>query len=266
MVKIWVQKGLSLSHSLTIFCQGHQTLFNPIKQDKSFCSLSAKHQSKKKNLNPTMQPPATLVASLLGLLSATWPVAGAPPPSARSESEVAPSEAAIFITPGPGMPSQESLGLDPETLYNLTTTFDVEGHLAKLKMKRDPAEVALAHLNKRFNPFCIQANPGGPNNILACGLYLYRLGTTQCSVPGGGDYLTMCLAEGAGEPPAEVMGASLRQPLGVSSYCMHVSEAVFWVYDNCPIFQVNGQWGVEGHAVAWGNGDFLVRSAASRYH
>ncbi|RYP03773.1 hypothetical protein DL765_010396 [Monosporascus sp. GIB2] len=165
-----------------------------------------------------------LLVLLLAILSRALAVPAATASPAPSEPL---AEHEIFIQPGPGLPSQESLGLSPATLYNLTIAYDAEvARRGVLLEKRDP----MCHYN-------MYMNVAGRNHANACAIYLHNLGTTPCSAHSwvGGDML-MCQATGLPEPIAKVWGymVPMSPPQTVTSWCQHVAHAVWWGVTQCP--------------------------------
>ncbi|CAN8101007.1 unnamed protein product [Discula destructiva] len=142
----------------------------------------------------------------------------------------------ITITPAPGLPSVESLGLTMEDL-------------------NDPDFMAKNGLNRRvavretdFTPICDNGNPQDTvAGAQACMNYLAALGTTACVVSGYN--VVFCRASDG----SDVGGSNISGGSSASSYCSDVAIGGQWVINNC---QVNGY--VEGSQAANGNGNLIV--------
>ena len=109
----------------------------------------------------------TAIRAYLPLIFSATLVVAARPSTHHSRQELKPTDGkGIFINPGPGIPSQESVGLDPATLYDLAANFDIKAH----SLTTSPNT---SHLTKHFDPLHLKyplplGNPAGPINTLTC--------------------------------------------------------------------------------------------------
>jgi len=153
----------------------------------------------------------------------------------------------LFIEPGPGLPSLESLGITPAQLYNLSVE-----HGEQVRNSEPGGGPRLGRRDDCSN----DGTPAGWNNANACAVYLNNLGTTNCGAPRDG--VTMCIGSGAaGELAAHIIGYNVGPGNTASSWCRDVSTAVTWVLQHCN-FCGNGYCGVEGEAKAYGNGNLEI--------
>ncbi|KAK4150023.1 hypothetical protein C8A00DRAFT_37381 [Chaetomidium leptoderma] len=85
-------------------------------------------------------------------------------------------KAVDVVTPGPGMPSLESVGLSNEKLYNmaLEEATNPGTHLVSRAVSRVESPL----LSKRFEPHCVPDASAEYFCALQCILYLENLGTT----------------------------------------------------------------------------------------
>jgi hypothetical protein len=157
------------------------------------------------------------------------------------------------FTPGPGMPSLESLGVTVEQLFNSTWVDELFQDTPK-----KPAGLA-GTLSRRLENNCEHDN-APIEAIRACGAFLHILGNYPCV----GENSPRPLAEvKQGDYFARVEGLSI-QPGPTQSSCLHAGMAVYWVADNC----VAGCWNTGvgdqqqcwagGAAHAWGNDNFFL--------
>ncbi|KAH8647883.1 hypothetical protein BX600DRAFT_518291 [Xylariales sp. PMI_506] len=146
----------------------------------------------------------------------------------------------ISITPGPGLPSLESLGLTIEQINdpNFISKRAIEG-------------AAALPVVPRFDPIC---NNGLAADSIAggqaCVNYLYALGTTSCAITNYNG--VFCVASDG----SKVGGSAI--PGSAASFCSDVAIGGQWVIDNCN----EGNGYVEGSQAANGNGDLIVTLAA----
>ncbi|KAK4129770.1 hypothetical protein N657DRAFT_640434 [Parathielavia appendiculata] len=182
---------------------------------------------------------------------------------------------AIHITPGPGLPTLESLGLTPEQLYKMTVDYLAEDNGTPsgpgpglAKRWTDTCHTAdyqgYGPDGRMIAPDGRMLRPAGLQNLAACNIYLQRLDTTRCVVgPIGGEATFMCTANSfAGEPPAYIAGWGLGSIGGyVSSYCRDVAAAVYRVGTACPYYCKSGKCGKSAVMAAQGNGDLIVEIA-----
>lgn len=159
----------------------------------------------------------------------------------------------IFIEPGPGLPSLESLGITPAELYAMTMEYSAELLASSKPVARfvDRCTTPSSHPHSQL---------AGWHNAVACGQYLDNLGTTPCVTSGGQGGVVMCKADGyPGEVSATVRGYSIGDPsIPRQSYCRDVASAVFWVVNHCPYHCYDNKCGIGGEAAAYGNGDLTA--------
>ncbi|KAK5656673.1 hypothetical protein OQA88_4653 [Cercophora sp. LCS_1] len=179
-------------------------------------------------------------------------------------------EPPLVVTPGPGMPSLESLGItladlsdDAWLQANTPVTFKAivsDRAEANDSLHNDVAvkqtSPGSTRLHRRWG--CENYGPFYKPSARACQAYLEALGTWPCNVGPCPSYTVMCQA-GSGSQYAQVIGCGCATfpSCSASSYCMHVAHAVGVAINNCP---VNGQpdWSRYGYETAWGNGNFWV--------
>ena len=204
-------------------------------------------------------------AVFITAVAAAVAAAPAPAPAPTSSAATSGTLGEIFIKPGPGMPSLESVGLTPAKLYNITMN---HAHASDGKLARRAPSYCFPSPRISGTPetgWCNFPtsnlwNPGGMNHIWACAAYLESLGTAMCSVSPAED-LHLCTAYGLPEPEANIWGWNRIYPeyWGASSYCEHVACAVYRVWLSC------GDQGnaaiAHGFTVAYGNGDYYVEAA-----
>jgi hypothetical protein len=95
----------------------------------------------------------------------------------------------IFIEPGPGLPSLESLGITPAELYAMTMEYSAE-LLARSKPVARYVDTCASATSSYHSPLV------GWHNAVACGEYLNNLGTTPCVATGGQAGTVMCQSNG----------------------------------------------------------------------
>ncbi|KAK0648233.1 hypothetical protein B0T16DRAFT_455718 [Cercophora newfieldiana] len=195
----------------------------------------------------------------------------------------------VTLIPGDGLPSLESLDINPSQLYNMTLA-----HIATLESRPRPQQqppnlnLRPRKINPRNNwaennpswttPLCGtdgfgtagvaygRLHSAGYHSAHACYLYLKHLGTERCPVKHG-TYTQLCYAhhpaDGARDAlvSAEVWGGS-RQ--GEVSACEDVAWAVVWVEQLCQeVIKETGDIVVMGWVAAHGNGRIVVLTRAS---
>ncbi|EAU89072.1 hypothetical protein CC1G_11912 [Coprinopsis cinerea okayama7 len=122
------------------------------------------------------------------------------------------------VTPGPGLPSLESLNLTSADLCKPPEEF-----IASLgEVEEEP------RLAKRYTPWCGGSSVVTLSNALSCYNYLYALGDTACVVPPSGS--RFCTA--SGWLPAAWYGTSVDGTT-TQSTCRDVARGGAWVINNC---------------------------------
>ncbi|KAK5661156.1 hypothetical protein OQA88_11047 [Cercophora sp. LCS_1] len=159
----------------------------------------------------------------------------------------------ILISPAPGLPSPESLGLTPSKLYDLTIEYAAEVERRNQKAGKIQKRGACNYQSPA------NQHPTGRNHANACAIYLQNFGTTMCVAAAGWTATMMCQGYGLPEPITYVYGISRFSPGGSSaSWRQHVAHAVFWGVNNCP--NIGQSSGFESLEFAWGNGDSTVET------
>jgi hypothetical protein len=155
----------------------------------------------------------------------------------------------IIITPGPGLPTLESLNMTVADLFALENSPEYRRDFER-RMSSSSA------LSKRANARC--ENPsdiwgiGGapPDLALAVHWYLYNLGSTPCVASEWG---TIFVTAQSGNYAARVEAWSGTGAPTTSS-CIDASWAVGWVRENCcQLWPGHGYIGCNGQSPAWGN-------------
>jgi len=156
----------------------------------------------------------------------------------------------IRITPGPGLPSLESLGLTVEMLAEEAFS------------DKQAGGNSTAALQKRFTDHCGTKPMDGwadtPAGLAGlCIAYVARLGSSSCAITGETTY---CVTT-SGHWFAAVRGIPLAGP--TQSACRDVARGAQWIADNCAYEQLTGgqqnnRIRRESQAAAWGNGNLIV--------
>jgi hypothetical protein len=171
----------------------------------------------------------------------------------RSNSALAPT-----VTPGPGLPSLESLGITSENLYDeawIAQNAPSVLNSTLLKPRSASSSSSPASPLHRRASWCSNSSAYMPS-ARACLAYLDRLGTTQCTtnvICPTRNPTIFCSSEcfwiwGCGRAG--------RQP--ESSYCTHVASGGQVILRDCPPWNESTDYRGGGEDVAWGNGNLLV--------
>jgi hypothetical protein len=136
--------------------------------------------------------------------------------------EPTPGENEIFITPGPGLPSLESLGITPAQLYNMSVDFVASQALEAESSKRSLAKRAPEC--QTFDRVAVDTN------LAACILYLAQNGGQLCFTPSSGRSV-FCTSSGAGGG-AQINGATFGG-VSLSTFCSVVSNAAIDLRNTC---------------------------------
>ncbi|KAK5653802.1 hypothetical protein OQA88_7960 [Cercophora sp. LCS_1] len=179
---------------------------------------------------------------LIGQVAAT-PLAGGTHLSPKGN--LAARDEDLFVTPAPGLPSLESLGITAADLFddewlndNAPSVFNATGGSS---IHRRAADCGIGGGLLFYKPAA-----------RACAAYLDQLGTTMCVAPAYPASVTMCSA-GSGTSTATVGGTGRGGTH--ASWCTHVSYAAQAVIASCG---VNADWANWGFEYAWGNGNLEI--------
>jgi hypothetical protein len=155
------------------------------------------------------------------------------------------AEKEVFIKPGPGLPSLESLGITPSQLYNMTR---------EAAANRDHHRQDKRWQDRCTNGFDEGPRFGGSWGIQACGIYLERLGRSNCQVRGKAVF---CSAHHPDDNsmPSEISGWSTAGGF-TSSWCEDVAAAVTWAWA-CRKLYLDAIC-IAAQVAARGNGDLIV--------
>ncbi|KAH6636795.1 hypothetical protein F5144DRAFT_601511 [Chaetomium tenue] len=131
------------------------------------------------------------------------------------------------ITPGPGMPSLESVGLSKEKLHkmSLEEIANPGTHIKARAISRIERSPILARYDITRN--CHNDYPAEESCALWCILYLNGLGDTQCVADQGPPY--WCTCHRTGSKGAIIYGVS-DSPISYS--CRYVADLMSWVPNN----------------------------------
>jgi len=144
------------------------------------------------------------------------------------------------ITPGPGLPSLESLNLTWEQLVMPPAPAAA------------PAAAASATLERRYTPTCVTNTEIWGNEALHCYNYLSGLGSTACVVNPSVQFCQNGSTRWHGRTQNNGWD---------STTCKSVADGGRWVIDNC--YWIDSTWGTkrvrEGTNAAWGKENIIVR-------
>lgn len=128
------------------------------------------------------------------------------------------------ITPGPGMPSLESVGLSKEKLHkmSLEEIANPGTHVKARAISRIERSPLLARDD--ITRTCLDDHPAELSCALWCILYLNDLGDTQCVADEGPPYWCVCHRNGSkGATIYGVSGSPISYP------CRYVADLLSWV-------------------------------------
>jgi hypothetical protein len=167
----------------------------------------------------------------------------------------------FHITPGPGLPSLESVGLSNERLHIMAREemANPGTHLVSRAMSGAESR----SLSKRWDPFCVPESEAEQSCALWCVLYLNSLGDTPC-VAHESAFPLFCTCERAGSIGAAIQAwPYMTSKTTVSSACKDVALGASWICNNCPGRGHNdcgaGFACLGGAGPAAGNGEMLVK-------
>lgn len=169
--------------------------------------------------------------------------------AALSTDSAAPTldPSSITITPGPGMPSLESLNLTVADL--LSTAADFLNSDSRLVDRSLQTRRVICNLSSGSNDNYLAPMA----SALACQLYLIQLNTHNCEAHTASSFCSISVAGSA----TEVWGSTAVNGYA-SSYCRDVAYAVGQVRGQCVVHTISGKEVVRGSEFARGNGNLLV--------
>lgn len=161
------------------------------------------------------------------------------------------------ITPGPGMPSLEAVGLSKEKLHKMSLE-EMTNPGTHVKA-RAISRVERSSVLRRDNPLCVPDWPAEESCALWCILYLHGLGDTQCVASQGVPYWCSCRRPRS--TGAAILGVA-PAPSSVSTSCRDVADALSWVPNNAACHfngQCGGGYGCVGGAIVRSSSTIKVR-------
>jgi len=200
---------------------------------------------------------ALLLASILAA-----PILASPTPFQQQNTND------ITFTPGPGLPSLESLNLTAaELIHSATQTNELEKRFSAAAFSSQSLQSRQG--SHDLVPKCIGANYGEVTGIQACALYLSNppVGSLPCDAPTSGNIIELCSLER--KRVRSVITTRFR-PFFESDgkiSCFDAALAVFAILKDCTggcdgdLCFARGEAFAGGAAVtvyAWGNGNRLM--------
>lgn len=184
----------------------------------------------------------------LGLVTGTF----ASPLSARQTEDGASLDIPddLFVVPGPGLPSLESMGVTPADLVEIARNYDYSSIPLDYESE-NKATVAVRALEAR----AAVCNTSGLDVYIpstqACLGFLLNLDRQACVAPTNG--IVMCYS-GSGSQRSTITGRAIGGS-STSSWFRHVAYAVEQVWSTC---RSSTQWHRKGYEFAYGNGNLRV--------
>jgi hypothetical protein len=152
------------------------------------------------------------------------------------------------ITPGPGMPSLEAVGLSKEKLHkmSLEEMANPGTHVKARAISRIERSPLVGRQD--IERYCLPEHPAEESCALACILYLHSLGNTPCVASEG--LPDWCVCRRPGTNGAAILGFSRPS---VSYSCRDIANTMSWVPNNADC-HYKGTCGKYDHCV----GGFIV--------